>query len=105
MLSYKAATAMSPLFSKDGPGVLVIDDERDLLDIIQTALADEGCRVFAYADPEEALKFYEQNWRDVQLVLLDYLMPKLAGDLVFECLQRQNPDVKVLLLTACDDHV
>ena len=32
-------------------------------------------------------------------------MPNMTGDLVFECLQGQNTDVKVLLLTACDDHV
>ena len=96
---------MSPLFSSDNAGVLVIDDEPDLLDIIKTALEDEGFRVFAVADPQEGLKFYEQHWHDIGLVLLDYLMPNMTGDLVFECLQRQNPDVKVLLLTACDDHV
>ena len=96
---------MSPLFSTDKPGVLVIDDEPDLLDIIKTTLEGEGYRVFTAVDPQEGLKFYEQHWREIQLVLLDYLMPNLTGDLVFECLQRQNPDVRVLLLTACDDHV
>ena len=96
---------MSPLFSNDKPGVLAIDDEPDLLDIIKTTLEEEGFRVFAFPEPQAGLKFYEQNWRDVQVVLLDYLMPNMTGDLVFECLQRQNPDVRVLLLTACDDHV
>ena len=96
---------MSPLFSSEKPGVLAIDDEPDLLDIIKTALEGEGFRVFTATDPQEGLKLYEQHARDVQLVLLDYLMPNMTGDLVFECLQRQNPDVKVLLLTACDDHV
>jgi DNA-binding response OmpR family regulator len=96
---------MSPLFSSDKPGILAIDDEPDLLDIIKTALEGEGFRVFPFADAQAGLKFYEQNWRDVQVVLLDYLMPNMTGDLVFECLQRVNPVVKVLLLTACDDHV
>ena len=96
---------MSPLFSNEKPGVLVIDDEPELLIIIKTALEGEGCRVFAFADPEDGVKFYEHNSRDIKVVLLDYLMPKLTGDLVFECLQRQNPDVRVLLLTACDDNV
>ncbi len=96
---------MSPLFSNEKPGILAIDDEPDLLDVIKTALESEGFRVFTAADPQEGLKFYEQHARDIQLVLLDYLMPNMTGDLVFECLQRQNPSVKVLLLTACDDHV
>jgi two-component system, cell cycle sensor histidine kinase and response regulator CckA len=96
---------MSPPFFNEKPGVLAIDDEPDLLDIMKSTLEGEGFRVFAFSAPEEGLKFYEQNWRDVAVVLLDYLMPNMTGDLVFECLQRQNPEVKVLLLTACDDHV
>ena len=96
---------MSPLFSNVKPGVLAIDDEPDLLDIIKTTLEEEGFRVFTFPDPQAGLKFYEENWRDIRVVLLDYLMPNMTGDLVFECLQRQNPYVKVLLLTACDDHV
>ena len=96
---------MSPLFSSEKPGILVIDDETAMLDIIKTTLEDEGYRVFTAGAPEVGLQIYEKNWRDIQLVLLDYLMPNMTGDLVFECLQRQNPYVKVLLLTACDDHV
>jgi two-component system cell cycle sensor histidine kinase/response regulator CckA len=96
---------MSPSFSPNSPAVMVVDDEADLVDIVKTTLEAEGYRVFGFTDPEESLRFFEQNWGAVQLVLLDYLMPKMTGDLVFECLQRRNPDVKVLLLTACDDHV
>jgi DNA-binding response OmpR family regulator len=96
---------MSPLFSSDKPAVLAIDDEPDLLDIIKTALEGEGFQVFTFSDAQAGLKFYEDYSRDVQVVLLDYLMPNMTGDLVFECLQRVNPGVKVLLLTACDDQV
>jgi len=96
---------MSPLFSSDKPGVLAIDDEPELLAIIKTTLEGEGFQVFTFPEPQAGLKFYEENWPHVQVVLLDYLMPNMTGDLVFECLQRANPDVKVLLLTACDDHV
>ena len=96
---------MSPPFSSEKPGVLVIDDEKALTEIIQTTLESEGYRVIAFTNPQDALTFYDDHWREVELVLLDYLMPELTGDLVFECLQRRNPYVKVLLLTACDDHV
>jgi DNA-binding response OmpR family regulator len=96
---------MSPLFSNGKPGVLVIDDEPDLVEIIRTALEEEGFRVLTTTDPAAGLKLYEERWREIDVVLLDYLMPTMTGDLVFELLQRQNPYVKVLLLTACDDHV
>src|SRR5437879_4181747 len=96
---------MSPLFSSNKPGILVIDDETDMLYIIKTALEAEGYQVFTAGDPQVGLNLYEERWREIKVVLLDYLMPNMTGDLVFECLQRQNPDVRVLLLTACDDHV
>jgi CheY-like chemotaxis protein len=96
---------MSPLFSSDKPSILVIDDEINMLDIIKTTLEGEGYVVFTAGDPRVGLDVYEQHWREIKVVLLDYLMPNMTGDLVFECLQRLNPDVRVLLLTACDDHV
>jgi hypothetical protein len=88
-----------------GPRILAIDDEPDILDIVKTCLEDEGFQVHTAASPREGLNFYEKNWRDIRLVLLDYLMPEMTGDLVFESLQRINPDVRVVLLTACEDNV
>jgi DNA-binding response OmpR family regulator len=96
---------MSPLFSSEKPGILVIDDETNMLDIIKTTLEGEGYVVFTAGDPQVGLDLYEQRWREIKVVLLDFLMPNMTGDLVFECLQRVNPDVRVLLLTACDDQV
>jgi CheY-like chemotaxis protein len=39
------------------------------------------------------------------MVLLDYLLPEMSGELVFENLQRLNPDVRVVLLTGCEESV
>lgn len=96
---------MSPQFSTHKPCVLVIDDELDLLDIIKTTLEGEGFEVWTTGNPNEGLKIYEAKWREIAVVLLDYMMPEMTGDLVFECMQRTNPYVKVLLLTACEDTV
>ena len=57
------------------------------------------------SSPLEGLELYEAHWREIQLVLLDYFMPILRGDKVFERLQRIHPHVRVLLTTACDDDV
>lgn len=96
---------MSPLFSSAKPCVLAIDDEPDLVDIIRATLEAEGIEVLTATHPNEGLKLYEQHWRKINVVLLDFLMPEMTGDLVFECMLRVNPYVKVLLLTACDDFV
>ena len=39
------------------------------------------------------------------MVLLDFLLPKMSGDMVFENLQRLNPNVRVVLLTGCEGSV
>ena len=39
------------------------------------------------------------------MVLLGFLLPEMSGDLVFENLQRVNPDVRVVLLTGCEASV
>src|SRR6267154_2647974 len=85
--------------------VLTIDDEPEILDILTQCLESEGVQVLAAAGPKAGLDMYEKRWPEIGLVLLDYLMPDLTGDVVFECLQRINPDVRVILLTGCDDQV
>ena len=86
-------------------GILAIDDEAEILEIIQKVLGAEGYQVHAAASAKKGVDLYERLWPEIDLVLLDYLMPEMTGDLVFECLKAVNPNVRVLLLTACDDNV
>ncbi len=86
-------------------GILAIDDEAEILEVIRRVLGAQGHRVLTAAGAKEGIELYERDWRQIDLVLLDYVMPEMNGDLVFECLRKVNPDVKVILLTACDDNV
>jgi DNA-binding response OmpR family regulator len=85
--------------------VLVIDDEPETVRIVQQALEEADFKVHTATSPVDGLALYEQHWRDIDLVLLDYLMPEMTGDVAFECLQQIDPDARVMLLTGCDDHV
>jgi len=85
--------------------VLAIDDEPETLDVIRRCLEIDGLQVLTAIDPKQGLELYEKNHQQIGLVLLDYLMPGMTGDLVFECLLRVNPEVRVILLTGCDDNV
>ncbi len=85
--------------------ILAIDDEEGFLSFLRMALESEGYTVHVASDPCEALKFYAERGREVGMVLLDFVLPKMSADTVFDELQLLNPDVRVVLLTACDDFV
>lgn len=85
--------------------VLAIDDEPELLELVRGCLEPAGFQVYTASSGKAGVDLYEKNWRDIKLVLLDFLMPEMTGDLVFECLKRLNPDVRTILLTGCEDNV
>jgi CheY-like chemotaxis protein len=85
--------------------VLAIDDEPELLEVVRSSLEPHGFEVHTASSAKEGVEYYEQNWKNINLVLLDFLMPDMTGDLVFECLKRENPDVRTILLTGCEDYV
>jgi DNA-binding NtrC family response regulator len=85
--------------------ILAIDDEEGFLGILKMTLASQGFIVHTASSPSEAIKLYGERWREFSMVLLDYLLPEMSGDSVFENLQSLNPDVRVVLLTACEESV
>jgi DNA-binding response OmpR family regulator len=105
MVGLAMLNAMDPHLFNSQKSILAIDDEPEILDIIKQALEMEGFSVITALGAKEGLKIYENRAREVGVVLLDYVMPDMTGDLVFECLRQKNPDVRVILLTACEDTV
>ena len=85
--------------------VFAIDDEEGFLGLLKLALESHGYIVETASSPKEAIAFYKERWRDIGMVFLDFLMPDMSGDLVFDELQRLNPDVRVVLLTGCEDSI
>src|SRR5690349_199887 len=77
--------------------LLLVEDEPDVADVASDMLADEGYRVVIAHDGFEALKIYEQMGKQIGLVILDYFLPVIDGDAVFEELKTINPEVNVVL--------
>ena len=61
----------------DGAKVLVVDDERVALSILQAILHNYGCQVDVMPDPDEAVKLCQEIRYD--LIFLDIKMPKMSG--------------------------
>ena len=81
--------------------LLVVDDDRDLVELLDYALRREGYEVARAYDGETALQAFERERPD--LVVLDLNLPKLAGFVVLERIRRIDEHVAVLLLSARQD--
>jgi len=83
--------------------ILIVDDEKDILDLLEYNLLKEGFTVLKASDGEEALTIIRNN--PVDLVLLDIMMPKLDG--IETCRRlREMPEGKktyIVFLTAREE--
>ncbi len=77
--------------------VLLIDDEEMILEVGSSMLKGLGYEVITAPGGRQGLKLYEEVKDEVELVILDMIMPDFGGKETFETLRRVNPDVKVLL--------
>lgn len=81
--------------------VLVVDDESRMRKLVRDFLARQGFEVMEAADGEEALDIFFET-KDIALVLLDVMMPKMDGWQVLREI-RQHSKVPVIMLTARGD--
>lgn len=82
----------------EGLKILVVDDEARMRKLVKDFLTNKGFRVIEAADGEEAVDvFFSQ--KDIALVLLDVMMPKMDGWEVLKTI-RKHSQVPVIMLTA-----
>ncbi|MGO4538182.1 response regulator transcription factor [Paenibacillus sp. 2TAB19] len=77
--------------------ILIVDDEREIADLIEIYLKNEGFETVKAYDGEQALDTFAKHSFD--LVILDIMMPKMDGLEVCRRL-RQNQAVPILMLSA-----
>jgi len=77
--------------------ILVIDDEPEIAEFASTILAEEGYKVIVARDGFEALRIFQQIHDQIGLIILDFFLPVMDGDAVFEELKAINPRVNVVL--------
>ena len=79
--------------------VLVVDDEARMRKLIKDFLVQKEFNVIEAEDGEKAIKIFEENEKDIGLILLDVMMPKLDGWSVLRQI-RQTSRVPIIMLTA-----
>jgi CheY-like chemotaxis protein len=79
--------------------VLLVDDEEPIIEIGKELLGLIGYRVLIARDGKEAVKVYRKHQDDIDVVMLDMIMPGMGGGEAYDRIKKINPDAKVLLLS------
>jgi CheY-like chemotaxis protein len=77
--------------------ILLIEDEVEVAELAAEMLAIEGYKVIVVHDGFAALKIYERIGKRIALVILDFFLPIMDGDAVFDELRSLNPKIDVVL--------
>lgn len=77
--------------------ILLVDDEKDILDLLEIYLTNDGYSIVKASDGLEALEVL--NKTDVDLIILDIMMPKMDG--IQACLKiREQKNMPIIMLSA-----
>ncbi len=77
--------------------ILVVDDEQSVRDFIQTSMQNLGYTVTTCAEGAEGVEYFREHHREIDLVILDLIMPKMSGQDAFGKMKEIDPNVRVLV--------
>lgn len=78
--------------------ILVIDDEKDILDVISITLRDQGYKVSTAPDGIAGIAQCRNN--SIRIVITDIRMPRMNGIEVLKAVKTLDPDIEVIVCTA-----
>ena len=85
--------------------ILVVDDDKDILKLVQKYFEKKGARVSVYSKPLLALQDFMENSNGnnhYDLVLSDIKMPEMNGIELASNIRKMNKEIPIILMTASD---
>ena len=79
--------------------ILLVDDEEHIRNVGKAMLESFGYRVYLANNGIEACKIYEEKKGEIELVLLDVVMPEMGGKETYGRLKEMNSAVRVILVS------
>jgi len=84
-------------FTFNGEKIVIIDDEKEIRDVMKRMLEQEGFQVFAAESYQDVLKYFGQN--KIDLLITDVIMPEINGDEIADEIRDKYPDVKIIYMS------
>jgi CheY-like chemotaxis protein/DNA-binding XRE family transcriptional regulator len=86
--------------------ILLVDDEKQVRDVLSDFFLHCGYRVIIAEDGNHALEQYTKNSNDIDLVIMDVVMPKKDGISTYKEIKKKNPNAIILLMSGYNpDHL
>ena len=82
---------------KGSETVLFVDDEDMIIEVAEEMFEQLGYKVLTARSGKEAIEIYEKNKKQIDIVLLDMIMPNMSGSDTYDRMKKINPNIKVLL--------
>lgn len=82
---------------KGNAHILFVDDEEFVVDSASMTLERSGYQVSICRNGREAVIYYNENWKTIDLVIIDMVMPEMGGRETFAEMKKLNPQIKALL--------
>lgn len=79
--------------------ILLVDDEAPIRKLISEVLGSRGYAVTQCCNGGKAVEYYSRNVADVDLVIMDIMMPEMNGTEALAHMLRINPDVKAIMIS------
>ena len=97
--SPSSETASLRLPRGNGELVLIVDDEPAIGQIASVILRGHGYRTLVAADGQEALALFRESRGEIQIVVSDFMMPRLDGPATIREMRRIQTDIRTIIIT------
>ena len=97
------ATPPKPATASRAATILVVEDDKSVRRLFLELLPKLGHRIYSAADGDEAIKVFDRWAGQIDLVLLDAIIPKTGSGEVYEHIRRKNPGVRFLFTSGYNE--
>ena len=85
-----------------GETILLVDDQQDVRETGEQVMKDLGYRVLTASNGQEATEMFKNHCEEIDLIILDIVMPTMNGDEAARYIRQIKPQVKIIFSTGYD---
>ena len=85
--------------------ILIAEDDVQVRRLLKNVLEGSGYKIFEAVDGEDALRVFHKNKDEIQLFILDVIMPKKNGKEFYDEVKKVNPDIKAIFISGYDAEI